>query len=115
MCLSVNMIYPAMSVATKNITVYKKLSHGNSSPVKGHRYKAGVLKKKVTLHLSIYGSVSEGYHAYVSKKEAKRHLWHGTTSKIVKMTIPKGSGYYRGNNGDIVAERLFTGTLEAVA
>jgi len=122
MCLTVKMTYtaPPVSIAKRDIAVYKKLRvKNNMSPIKDHRYRAGVLKKKVELRPDIIGRIEEGYHAYTSLRKAKGMLFNWDpkkpTYKIVKMIIPKGAGYYRGVRGDIVAEQLFTGTLEAVA
>jgi hypothetical protein len=50
--------------------------------------------------------VRDGLHAYQNKAEATIRLWRSRTV-IHKMIIPKGSEYFIGDNGDIVATKLW--------
>lgn len=62
--------------------------------------------------------IYQGLHAYTSLKNAKKYstfinLNHSIKHyKIIKMTIPEGTLYYLGQDGDIVSEILFSGTPE---
>jgi hypothetical protein len=115
------------SIAKKDITVYKLLSKSGKFSknrsifheflyTKGkehYRYgpkKFGIVVKKDCRSWSrrkgkfvVY--IEDGLHVYSSKEVAIKACFNN--EKVVKMIIPKGAEYYRGNQGKhIVTDRL---------
>lgn len=96
------------TIARRDITVYKRLYSTGKAPYRDFYYKKGFHYYQEGEPFSFirngsFVKVREGLHAFVSEKRASES-WVGV--KTVKMIIPKGSKYYRGDNGDIVSDNL---------
>lgn len=101
--------------AKRSVTVYKVLTKGNRSPYRDFLYEKGKTLPQKKLSISQYGSVGAGYHAYRTKKRAIHCTrFSSYPCKVVKMRIPAGHYYIKGDNLDIVATSLFTGDLKDV-
>jgi hypothetical protein len=60
-------------------------------------------------------SISEGLHSYTSLEKAKfelrvSHCYFEFNSAIVKCIIPKGSTYYKNDDGQFASDRIIYGT-----
>lgn len=109
-----------LKTATRNITVYKQLKLTKyylypyekqyKSPYQYTIYSPDILYKSrlgITWRWDGKGLVvSEGRHAYNNIKKAREMTYGISSYKIAKMTIPKGSKYIVGVDGDIVSNRL---------
>lgn len=102
--------------AYKAKTVFKILRVGRtgilSSPHRNTRWRTKSMKAEIEStqwSKSVYG----GMHAFRSYERAQRHVNEtGLPSwKIFKATIPAGSKYIIGLNGDIVSNHLKVGRL----
>lgn len=117
MCLYAKGSRIKYEIAEEDIVVYKRLLLDNRSPYMKFQYKSNstiTLKKRLVAYARF--EISEGLHAYVSRKTAKRECYKGKTysycdEKVVKMIIPAGTRYALGTNDEIVSECLVTGRL----
>lgn len=85
---------------------------GLSSPHRNTRWKSKSMKAEIETNpwgKSVYG----GIHAFRTYERAERHVMEmGNPSwKIFKASIPVGSKYIIGLNGDIVSNHLKVGRL----
>lgn len=112
----------APCVAKRDIKVYKKVTSYSSLREKGknffsphrsfeytkgfHYYQEGDDKFKITRRYNgpcrFFFEVDMGLHAWRTKEKASQSTGRFT----FEMIIPKGSLYYKGSNGDIVADQL---------
>lgn len=104
------------------MTVYKVLSGRRDdkvcleSPYMGQQYEIGwtyevenftFKKRQCYIHPATYLEVEKGIHAYRTYESAKiSHFCRYIDRFIVKCIIPKGTPYFKGLNGDIVALRM---------
>jgi len=105
-------------IARKEIEVYKILQKsGGLSLYKCFKYEKGwQYFSKFSFNILKLGakdwnlSVSEGLHFFTNEERAKRSIRNGGAHpsfyKIVKMYIPKGAKYFRGDNEDIVTNTI---------
>lgn len=134
MCL--NTLDLEAKVNISDLSVFKVMGSDNRSPFQKYQYEANVLMPYVEFGMSVWTpgaftmmnsgmlskgwSIEQGYHAYREAGEAIELaeaicMQAGIVLKlkVVKMTIPKGAKVFYGVRGDIVADRIFTGDLEA--
>lgn len=114
-----------IKTADYDIPVYKVLTADNYAPyIECYRYTPGLnspMEPKPS-HLYDRSILESGFlHAYTSElwatnimeafeiRGTRRHaaLPDRKCFKVVKMYIPKGSGYYEGTDGDICTEWLY--------
>lgn len=111
-------------IATKDIVVYKVLdraskTYGQAPYQSDFYYEKGIQYTESKLKIEVKRSfndeyclqIHQGLHAFVYKtcKGIKEYMYlhkQDCKSKAIKMTIPKGSIYYLGTNGDIVTNNL---------
>ena len=117
MCL--NASHPKVKILKEDKKVYKILEYKPKSPkykyvswYKGFKYSFNTLytiKGKLTIY---YGDVNEGFHAYRTKKAYKNSFaWGNNRAVLVECTIPKGSEYFLGKNGDIVSNQIILNNI----
>lgn len=127
MCLDLTKIFrskkkalanpPRAKVATKAMTVYKFMYRNNRlsvlSPYQRFVYLIGKLYEVRNFTYDIYNwglanwrhEVHQGFHAYLKGANAVAcKEWN--THVIVECTIPKGSRYHLGDDGDIVTNAM---------
>jgi hypothetical protein len=128
MCLTIAKLEHGVETASKDIKVYKLLRvRGGvaASPYQRLRYKSGddkkvcyftmgyerrCFNKDFPLNLSknpISEYIHAGLHVYTNKREAASYCLSDRI--LVECTIPKGTKFIRGTDGEIVTLRLKVG------
>lgn len=98
--------------ARRPITVYKILTIVNTTPFRSYGYKFGFnYPEELSKRFVKTETIESGFlHAYKSRKLAEKYIWYlrllETPTKIVEMTIPKGSLYFVGDDATICASCL---------
>lgn len=135
MCLTINnSMHPNFKAHTvkSDMTVYKLLLHNDTSKYQGFKYVPHREYGEISFRLIPWGHAVMGYGGYMIEQG-----WHGfdglewatlakknhdeyyhtsgfMSAKIVEFIIPKGSLYFIGQNGDIVANRIKSGNLREI-
>lgn len=105
----------------RNLIVYKRLSYYSNydnysfyTPFQRLQVKIGekgsILKARFT-YSYFHNEINTGIHAYATKKRAIRSMRYNPGGIIIKATIPKGTRYYLGDDGDIVAMKMKIGEI----
>lgn len=106
--------------AKKRIEVFKVITSDNHSLFKHHYTWAPHSYRKANMAASREGCdrlVYDGFHAFRSPEWAMPYSIFPCRippEKIVRMYIPRGAKYYIGDDGDIVSNRIYSGTLKAI-
>ena len=117
MCLSINKKFHKNNKplkAEKDIRVYKCLDiqFGITTPFMYHPIKFDEEGKCILtsgeLKPTSEDTINKGIHAYRTKNDAiiTCLMFPETGTTAFKATIPKGTKYFIGNNGDIVSEKM---------
>ncbi len=115
MCLELNK-KSKLKIATKNIVVYKCLKIDKdinlyTSPYIHNiyeKYNIYTSKIKINTYLHsyyLYGFINIGLHSCLTRKAADYHKYNQNYI-VVKMIIPKGAYYIKGNFNEIVSDIL---------
>lgn len=118
--------YSKAKIAEKDIVVYKYTSNilDNSiftSDIISFLYN----KDEINIDIDLFSFnvvkclflkiiiITEGYHSFKNIKLLKKsYLYDSESCKIAKFIIPKGSSYYKNNDGEIVSSNIiYTGEL----
>lgn len=108
MCLLIN---GPKHVATEDVKVYKLLHYEFGelvSIIKDYVYEPGVIQPHILLKETNQGTnkvINKGYHAYQNLDD----LYNGDIivyDIVCEFVIPKGSTFYYGSVGDIVASNI---------
>ena len=75
------------------------------SPVESFHYHPGRKTKKVILNKVNSRIINEGYHSYITKKDAENSSLMCGSKEIYKMIIPKGTRYFS-NSTEYVSETI---------
>lgn len=123
MCLYVleNINNQPIKVAKTDITVWKILTSDNVSPYQRFSYEPNTLyrlRKRLVIGIPQWAkrlrTINEGFHAYLYKSDAFSHAGFDAYRIVVELTIPKGAKYAMGQNNDIVATSIRSGSLEPI-
>lgn len=127
MCLTVKDVGNGIQTATDPIKVWKLLCiKDNQSPYLHRRYmpnQTAHTDRKLIIDQTQFGSatdyvVEHGLHAYTNYERTmcvlRASAFIDPAYKVVSMTIPKGAKYVMGLHQTIVANKMETGSLEAL-
>lgn len=132
MCLYVHPDHKEVRMAEKDIHVWKIISISNESAYLHFKYTKNTTYKTAMKAYPSFVSekvkVDEGFHAYLWKPRINHHSVFPVFSvagnipfvdshgeyKIVEFIIPEGALYYEGLHGDIVSNKITSGSLEAI-
>ena len=119
MCLNIDFKIhaPRAHTAKKRITVFKVISRDDVSMVRSFRYSPH-REYRCSMSIDHSARVHEGFHAFLrygTAERVSRRGWGpmaGDWAKVVEFHIPKGAEYFIGLNGDVVSNKIVSGSLK---